>query len=84
MLVCKINGGLIDKVYRKSLWSIGIQKAVDQIVYKISYKVKGFIKFGLCFLGFSYKITENCQIPSENLGIASIFNFELVISSNSV
>ena len=80
MLVCEINDGPIDKVYRNSCRSIGIQKAVDQLVYRISYKVGGFITFGLHFLGF----TEKLQIPSNKFGLTSIFNFELAISSNSV
>ena len=47
--VWKINGGPIDNVFRKSCWSTGIWKAVDRLVYRKSYKVKGFITFGLCF-----------------------------------
>ena len=66
--VCEIHSGPIDKVYMKSCWSIEIQKAVDRLVYRISYKVKGFITFG-----FGYKITEKIQVSSNNLGLASIF-----------
>ena len=41
---------------------------------------------GCVLLSFGYKITEKPQIPSDNnnLGPASIYNFELVISSNSI
>ena len=33
---------------------------------------------------YGYKLTEKPQIPSDNFGPASIYNFELVISLNSV
>ena len=81
---CEINGGPIDNVYRKLCRSTGISKAVDQLVYRKSYKVKGFITFGMCSSWFWLLNNRKTANPSDNLGSASIYDVESVISLKTI